>query len=1199
MALGLRGLSGLRPLGLPGLGTSLRPSPELSEEEERGWLRQGMGLLSYLGESLDKPHAALRGSIVGEPGSWKHAVPFSETLSEQFPSLAPHIKPPERVYGRDVLEHFGAVGPNRPGFVAPGGQWYNPADWDWGDVAGLGVEFVDPMFLLQGPLAPISATAKAAKLAKLAKVAKVTGKAADVGTDFGQAVSKLRKLAAKPPAAKLAETRLAVQHNVPAMIAEQFRAGERPLLSLRVPFTKPSLPILYGGRVAASAVEKAFYGRVSPLPLVRGMFSHTAGGAYTAKSSLAADLAFAEKEVFIGALQDSLPAIVTAEKELMQQFGDIAKHHNAAGDRLAFNNFSRMLVETNEAIPDPDGILTALRKHVDLPPNTPMEKLGPDAMAIGQKYHEFLDGLWGLEDRLHTRFMEMGGDSSILDDLYAKTHFGRTRADIQFTRPHAKIRGEHFDVSKKRKDPIRNVPGATAQVNVLTIDPLLTGTKGMSAEELGKALSDNLAELPDMMLSQVELDALKVYRNSTSATGVKKLAGEYTLKKHLFPGLDEAWPDKTAVRKLADGTEATYASELRRFTEPHIAEAKGGRAATTELKAALGDTDELVKYLANLPSGVREQGGMFSKNMGEDFIDYMSGLLDDLSTLQTRDHFLAGKGLIKPAAELRDGTSLWSAWEDAGFNAKGLATFIKEHYPAEQIGDDIGKFVSSLAVDDKTARALKLYNEVLQPQVIGPVLKTFDEITATYRSWLTIPWAAFHTRNLGSGYWQAWSDGRVGPLELAKGMGSAARHMATSGKKPMKHFDTIRDLKIVEHGWVEEIAGEAAERAAERMGVPSGPLAGVFAPTETLQRLRGLKGKTLKETAGKIGELIDPLALPGGFRGPGKANILMERGGRAYKGVEWVLRAGYAEALFNKGFKPSEVVYLVKRAHFDYSDLSKFEKGLMRRGVFFFGWLRNNIPYQLMKLAERPYGPTGTTIRAITALQRDRHGYVPSWLRERMGIRVGGDDRAARYVVQGGIAVEDLNKIVMEGGLPSKRTLAKLGSQIHAFARFPLEAYAGKQLYSGRELKDLQPVPIPGLSERQEAALTPWIMASPASRAITEVRKILRPLETYRDPTKDWWDRTTATMTSLSNSLTGFKIGTWDAERLRLNDLQKAYEREAAANPWVKTFEKLYVPARFKEKLNKKDRETLRRIVAVQRKRRELSKKRAQELGAQ
>lgn len=140
--------------------------PELTPEEQRSLLRSlGPAVisgLSYLGGAIDKPGAAVRGVLSGlSGGAWGggllNLIPFSGATGITDPQ--------KRVYGRDLLERWGMLAPNRPGL-------------DIGDVLGAGVEIpLDPVAWATFGASALTQAGQAAKRAGLlARAAEAAGK---------------------------------------------------------------------------------------------------------------------------------------------------------------------------------------------------------------------------------------------------------------------------------------------------------------------------------------------------------------------------------------------------------------------------------------------------------------------------------------------------------------------------------------------------------------------------------------------------------------------------------------------------------------------------------------------------------------------------------------------------------------------------------------------------------------------------------------------------------------------------------------------------------------------------------------------------------------------------------------------------------------------------------------------------------------
>lgn len=105
-----------------------------------------LDILGYVGETLDKPGAAVRGTLAGDPSQLLNLLPFSDTLGITDPSA--------RVSGRDLLEQYNLLAPNTPGL-------------DWGDVGGFfAEEALDPMNWIPGGLVAKQGLKGASRLAE-------------------------------------------------------------------------------------------------------------------------------------------------------------------------------------------------------------------------------------------------------------------------------------------------------------------------------------------------------------------------------------------------------------------------------------------------------------------------------------------------------------------------------------------------------------------------------------------------------------------------------------------------------------------------------------------------------------------------------------------------------------------------------------------------------------------------------------------------------------------------------------------------------------------------------------------------------------------------------------------------------------------------------------------------------------------------
>ena len=155
------------------------PEYELSPEEQRSVTQRlvggTLGTVGAAGSLLDLPDSMFRDTLSTLTGRW--ANPFDQLLSP--------FSPKNRTTGRDLMEHWGALGPNKKGF-------------DWGDVAGFGADLaLSPTMWLTGGAGAATKFGGVARAAGVADdavkvAAKKLGKAPEtIGKRFAQRTTTL------------------------------------------------------------------------------------------------------------------------------------------------------------------------------------------------------------------------------------------------------------------------------------------------------------------------------------------------------------------------------------------------------------------------------------------------------------------------------------------------------------------------------------------------------------------------------------------------------------------------------------------------------------------------------------------------------------------------------------------------------------------------------------------------------------------------------------------------------------------------------------------------------------------------------------------------------------------------------------------------------------------------------------------------
>jgi hypothetical protein len=685
-----------------------------------------------------------------------------------------------------------------------------------------------------------------------------------------------------------------VMQTTPAAISEQFRSGLRNPFGLRVPLTDISvaLPVPEAvNRGVANAIEAVSYGKYSPVAPFRGLFSHTTGGIYKGAIQKERDLRWAEKEAMKGRLMDAAPAFRARSSELEEGFRKIAEHHKQIGDPQAYQAFEREMLETAGNMPDAKGIMDALKTRWNLPADASMEGISTETADLGRKFHEFFDSMHTSVKEAGERYKALGGDIEILNDKYADyfpRRLSKAIMKLMGKEQEAMSKGELPDIMqfwRARKGYLRDYPGRSAGLNRLATDKTAMcvketeeGLARMSAAEHNQALQDAMKQ------AGIAFD---------SKANRRALLKQYTLEKYIKPDLQKALDNGEITREI-------YDSELARFT---VAQATG------KGKRAFDATDQLIGSMRRLPKEVT-QTGIFDRKAVDDWFSYMQSMAENESTLRTAHNMLAQPGVLSMA---EDGIPLAKAWKNAGFKAEGLRTYAKKH----KITDP--DLIRGLTIDERAASALRAFGALTQPDKLNEIGKFVDKVNSTYKGWLTIPFPAFHGRNLLSGYWQNLSDGELGVSSLTAGYRDALRY-AHGNKKAMQYVDEfVENGGLGGHGMKVDITGKGAENV-----VPSRGIRELFEPIVEAGKHPGAAAKNI-------------LKMQGGFGAKeGAEGVIAQVGDKTYNLVEFLNRAAPYEALRRKGLTPAQAMYRVNRAQFNYSLLSPFEKTYMRRAIPFY-----------------------------------------------------------------------------------------------------------------------------------------------------------------------------------------------------------------------------------------------------------------------
>lgn len=1156
---------------------------------EESLLSKGVGAVQYLGETLDKPGAALRGLLAGEPEQLLNLVPFSDYFGWTDPKT--------RVSGHELGRMAGLWGKNKPGF-------------DRTDVGAFALEVaLDPLVWVTGPLGTY------AKASKLGKAAAGGGKAAKGIKPIKEAAEEF----AKATAADAYKTRVTSPFLGHA-VAEEFRAGGRAAMGIQAPWPFSKLlgkePLMTFGQgamaraihapaAAAWAVDKAFYSRLSPVRWYRWLMSPTAGGGasratWTAAHQKAADIAAAQRLAMKGAVHNLTPSLRAAEASLHGQVRQILKTHGRPDSLWSPETakaFERELLEVTGGLPEANEILGRLGKRLELGDLAGIDS--PTEMArLGQTYHEFLGTLQQMKDKAYSWLHGLGAGGDILQDILA--HFPRVAAPairmLSKVKRAAKGRtgGVPYDMRVGRKEILTELPSGV--INDMSTDRLLTATTKASRKELAKGLRARLDELGIERFTMVKKEGVEklVKKQDNLLTMQAKVA----LHDYIEPALHKFRADDVL-------DDAGLAKALQRWREP-VPETvrRGGKMVTDMQTAKYSRAERLVGHLRELPEEVL-QSGYYPQSPVDDVLQYLHGAAEIGDLFNTVRNFASSPGVLRLAGEGAEGVLLSKAWKQAGFHKDGLEGLVRQAFPEEVIGKyaDIGDFIADVNVRADAVGTLKAYRDLLRPRVQGEIAKTVDSWNALWKNYLFVPFPSSHARNAYSATWKSWSHGHVGMMGkdgLAATTARAARYVLSGGQKGKLAVLDVIDPKEL-YGMRGQMEDIATTLAGETEAI-TGTLADILEP---LGRLRPIAGKKQRDVAGGWWKGVFSPASARGWREvtPEMAragvknvpqNVPLAMGTATYAAVERTVRFAYAEALHAKGFEPGQIIELVKRAQFDYSEISVFHAKFLKRASLFPTFTSKNVPDLLVSLFERPGGRVWQTARAAGHLAKGiSEETMPGFLGETLAVPMGGEPEARHVMMQSGIPLEELNKFIlgghrMGGWFPwqaIKRTTGKFASLLHPVPVSAAEQLAGQQFYTGRPLDELWSPTEHYLGKIREH----WPGAGeylPGKMPIVDRLAHVWPGSRIGSTGLKWLHPGKPVLAKAADFFTGTRIGTYDVPRALRREQQRVVRDILSSDPLAREFTVPYIPERYKDIASRE----LLDLIALERKLPKISK---------
>lgn len=315
-----------------------------------------------------------------------------------------------------------------------------------------------------------------------------------------------------------------------------------------------------------------------------------------------------------------------------------------------------------------------------------------------------------------------------------------------------------------------------------------------------------------------------------------------------------------------------------------------------------------------------------------------------------------------------------------------------------------------LAFDPTTAHAIENYQKIVSgdDKAIQDFSKGWAKWVANWKLLVTSVNPGYRIRNTMSDVWAMYISGM--PMSQVAHYGVVAKKLMMDAKK-----------------------GDPSAIETMREAYHHGILSGLF--QGDVQRV----GKMIaREGRNKTGLLKEGHAIQAGTKLAQEFNAHVENLGRM---------THYLWLRESKGMSAADAAFRVKRAHFDYEDLTPFEQRVMKQVAPFYTWTRKNIPFQIKALAERPGRVLAFPKAAIESEQAsggDKGNILPGFVTDNFGFQVPFG-KHNYYLPQIGIA--DLQALDSKSGLES-RTMGLLNPAI----KTPLELMLNKSAFTGQPI---------------------------------------------------------------------------------------------------------------------------------------------------
>jgi hypothetical protein len=1147
-----------------GLPRGRRPAPEAAfpppdPEEIPGltdnFLHRVVSGLSYVGSVADKfGGRAIRGALAGRPRELLSVVPFSDSLG-----LTDYER--DRTSGEDLLKHFG---------------WdTSRGNWATRNLAPIAAE------VATDPLSYLSFGTKA--LTPLGKVAEGLGATKGLGhraliEGFEHAAPAVeaaaRAAGASPEAAAGAVghlidrgRRVASADLVNAAAAKGITdVARKPLAGLvgvGLPFGDPRFTLGHGGIskgvAGAFDVAKDAIKFAPGIRNLRDILDTKAGRATHPEVQRAFEAAGKPTtEAFQSQtwarefdLRHRLEQVLRAGKDLPgSELEALKVMRGAAEDAPQFADPNRWAAEFHRrhalglapGVADPHAVEAHVRAHWN------------DLAGIGREVRAF-----GAELRPSAR--HYGVPDAALDDPtieYAARRYIAANPAFQGSDQY-KLLPTHHGSNLRRQEVLREIEGGTEAINDWAMDPRLSGPLGgpgrlpvdRAAREILQDMVRNRtwrtgtapADLEDLA---AQADAMARWLTTVPAAHAERgipyfnpdLIGDLVARGRRHAQV--LGPAQTYYRALAGMAKPIAeldAAGVKRRTIPEVLEAAGLESTPIAAPLEAGE-------LAHLQS------------LGFADADEARSALMRSSTPHPKAHLIPQI----PAATRRalQATAYEGATQRA-YEAMARRGF-GPGYEATRGGVNPVDALNQWGLADEDAGALTRFMKGwIAPSEVKPFLGKLEGLQTLFKNAVYPMWPASHVRNAISALYNNWIHGTPltayrDALDILGGRG--IHHLEYPGLTAVMSPEA-RAQALARGAYADAGVHHGLNAYTDRVGVKGLDRVDTGGLDRIIPRAPGPVPWDLKTALTRPGAW-DPRNQAGVFGRLDDTFAPLVLGRTAGTKIEDAVRLANYLGNLRRGMASDAAGRLTKAIHFDYGDLTPFERNVMKSLIPFYTFTRKNLPEQLRLLTQQP-GKIVPSLRAVG--NASGRGWVPEYLASGAAIPVGEEQGGTqRYLAKLGLPFEEaLERLQFRGyELPNGRvvtapsfgqTTQRLLGQAGPLVKLPLEMAFDTQLHTGRRLSDLYTKGLAGgyglIPEEYAQPLSELVAGSPLSRFVSTADRL-------QDPRK-------GVGAKALNFLTGFKLTDVDQEKQRDIEARRVLERLLRSDPRVAEFTNYYL----------------------------------------